>query len=67
MPPVARQTLNTTVWEVTLSSLSPHQNRSSQFHSASDFYNSRSIMVGWLIKDGYFSTAEMPWTKPFAH
>lgn len=24
-------------------------------------------MVGWLIKDGYFSTAEMPWTKPVAH
>lgn len=38
-----------------------------QFLLASNFYDPRSVTVGWLDSDSYFSTAEMPWTKPVVH
>lgn len=65
-------------WEVRLSPLSlvdgyveepflPMELPVSQSTQLPTFITPQVSWLGGLIKDSYFSTAEMPWTKPVAH
>lgn len=45
---------------------SPHEHPFSQSTQPPTFITPQISWLGGLIKDSYFSTAEMPWTKPVA-